>query len=205
MPPAIRAFVLTCAVLEVLALFGPVVFGGDGVRRLMLALGGFWPELLAGAPGVYPGQAIVMFATSAVLHGGPLHLFMNMVGLLWLGPMITERIGPRAFWPIAGLSALGSGMGFALLSQSPVPMVGASGVLFGLLGVVAVWEVLDRMRRRAALRPLMEQAGIFLALNVALMLLAGGSIAWQAHLGGFVAGLVCGWFTWPGRRRVRLG
>ena len=203
MPTSVRVFALVSAALELVAIFGTLFLLGEGMRRVMLALGGFWPELLSGAPGIYPGQAITMFATSAVLHGGPLHLFMNMVGLMWLAPMITERIGERAFWPIAGLSALGAGLGFTILSESLLPMVGASGVIFGLLGVVAYWELRDRLRARTGLRLLAEQAAVFVALNLALMFLAGGSIAWQAHLGGFLAGLACGHVTWPDPRRTR--
>ncbi|MCC1493744.1 rhomboid family intramembrane serine protease [Cognatishimia sp. F0-27] len=201
-PMAIRHFVLVCVAFELLALAGMGFGFGDDIRRLMLALGGFWPDLLRGAMPIYPGQPIAMFATSAFLHGGLLHLFMNMVGLMWIGPIVTERLGERAFWPLAGLCALGSGFGFVMLSQSSMPMVGASGVLFGFLGIVAAWSFLDRLRRRESLRPLIEQALVFAALNIALALLSG-VIAWQAHLGGLLAGMLCGLLTWNARAPLR--
>lgn len=204
LPAPIKHFILICVGLEICALAGMLTGSGSAVRNLMLLVGGFWPGMLSGGPVLYPGQGITMFASSAFLHGGLTHLAMNMIGLVWLGPIIVNRLGVRAFWPVAGLSALGSGLCFALLSHSTTPMVGASGVIFGLLGVVAIWDLMDRIDRRASLRPLMQHALVFLALNVALTLLSQGVIAWQAHLGGLVAGGLCGYLTWTGRKSRRL-
>lgn len=158
---------------------------------------------LAGAAPIYACQPIAMFATSAFLHGGLLHLFMNMVGMLWLGPIVIARVGERAFWPLAGLSALGAGAVYGLLSTSRMPMVGASGVLFGFLGIVTTWTFLDRLTRRLSLQPLIHQILLFAALNVALTLVSG-MIAWQAHLGGLLAGILCGFLTWSRHTRLRI-
>lgn len=141
-----------------------------------------------------------MFASSAFLHGNPIHLLMNLFGLVWLGKYVVDRMGAAGFWPLAGLSALGAGLLYAVLSTSFVPMVGASGVVFGLLGAVATWEFLDRYSIGVSLAPLFQQAAVLLALNVALTLSAQGSIAWEAHVGGFLAGMLGGLLTW---RRTR--
>jgi membrane associated rhomboid family serine protease len=202
-PASIRTFVLICCAFELLALAGAVLGFGSAMRNLLLTFGGFWPELLAGATRIYPGQPIAMFATSAFLHGGLLHLFMNMVAMLWLGPIVVARVGERAFWPLAGLCALGAGAVYGLMSNSGMPMVGASGVLFGFLGIVATWTFLDRLTRRLSLRPLVHQALVFAALNVALTLLSG-VIAWQAHLGGLLAGVLCGVLTWSRHTHLRV-
>ena len=201
-PAPIRAFVIVCVLLELIALAAQMTGHGTQVRNVMIALGGFWPGALRGGQELYPGQAILMFATSTVLHGGPLHLFMNMVGLMWLGPMVFARAGPRVFLLIMALGALGSGFAYAALSQSGAPMVGASGLLFGLVGVLGTWELRDRLVARSGVRLLLKQALALLALNVAFSFLAGGVVAWQAHLGGIVAGCLCGAVT--GRRgRIR--
>lgn len=201
MPSQIKVFVTICAVIELLALSGDLA--GANARALLITLGGFWPTILSGEPALYPGQSIVMFISSAFLHGGLLHLFMNMVALMYLGPMILERTGARAFWPLAGLCALGAGGVYALASGDGTPMVGASGVIFGLIGMLAVWSYFDRRASGETLRPLLEQAVAFLVLNLALTLLSSGMIAWQAHLGGLLAGLVCGWLTWSAKGDVR--
>lgn len=195
LPKPIRQFVLICVLLEFLALLGLVGGLGQGIRNLMVAVGGFWPSLLAGYPGGYPGQWIVMFATATLIHGGPLHLIMNMIGLAYFGQMVTERAGDRAFWPVAGLSALGSGIVFGLLATSPAPMVGASGILFGLLGTIGIWAVRDRLTLGASLRPLMGPAMAFIGFNV-VMTLVVANVAWQAHLGGAIGGAVAGLVAW---------
>ncbi|SDY70604.1 rhomboid family intramembrane serine protease [Citreimonas salinaria] len=201
-PTPIRTFVMVCVVLELIAFVAQMVGFGTQVRNVMIAFGGFWPGALRGGLELYPGQAILMFATSVVLHGGLLHLFMNMVGLMWLGPMVYARVRQSTFLLIIGLSALGSGFAYAGLSQSGAPMVGASGVLFGLVGVLGFWELRDRLVARSGVDLLLKQALALLALNVVFSFLAGGVVAWQAHLGGVLAGSMCGAVTWR-RRRVR--
>lgn len=187
---------MICLVLELLAVSGHAIGRGEGIRNLLITLGGFWPDMLGSATPFYPGQPIVMFASSAFLHGNPLHLLMNLFGLVWLGGFVIDRIGAPGFWPLAGLSALGAGLLYAVLSTSFVPMVGASGIVFGLLGAVAAWEVLDRYSRGVSLTPLLQQAAVLVALNVALTFSAHGGIAWEAHVGGFLAGILGGLLTW---------
>lgn len=196
LPPPIRQFVAACVILELVSLGSQVVGLGEGVRNALISIGGFWPGLLAGMSPYFPGQEIAMFGTSAVLHGNPIHLAMNMFGLMWLGPMVVDRLGHRGFWPVAGLSALGAGVCYALLAPANVPMVGASGVLFGLLGAVFVWFVLDHRARGQSLSPYATHAAVLIGLNGFLALSSNGQIAWQAHLGGFLAGVGCGLLTW---------
>ncbi|MEL6913609.1 MAG: rhomboid family intramembrane serine protease [Pseudomonadota bacterium] len=195
-PVPVRLFVIACVLAEMLALAGALTGFGSQIRNAMVGLGGFWPTVLKGASPLFAAQPVTMFGTAAFLHGGPMHLFMNMVGLLWLGPMVLDRLGAAAFWPIAGLSALAAGGVFALLAQGSAPMVGASGVLFGFLGVVAVWQVLDALDRKESLAPLLGPSLLFIGLNVALTIASPASIAWQAHLGGFLGGALCGCLTW---------
>ena len=204
-PQPVRIFLCICVFFELVVVLSMPFGAGDSMRRFLITMGGFWPDLLKGATPVFAGQPVTMFATSAVLHGGVLHLFMNMVGLVWLGPIIVNRLGTPAFWYIAALSALGAGGLFAALSAIGTPSVGASGVLFGFLGTVGTWEVLDKHARRESLKPLVQHGIALLAINVALTLSSAAVIAWEAHLGGFLAGVLCGVITgrgpYPSRSR----
>ena len=196
-PQPVRLFLSVCAFLELVSL-ACVLFGlGDSMRNFLIAMGGFWPDLLKGGRPIYSGQPVLMFATSAILHGGPLHFLMNMLGLMWLGPIIVNRLGSNAFWLIAGLSTLGAGGIYAALSgPGGMPAIGASGVLFGFLGTVALWEMLDQWTRGENLVPLLQHGIALLSLNVALTLANTSTIAWEAHMGGFLAGVLCGLLTW---------
>ena len=104
-----KLFLFACVFFEIVALAGMLAGYGASMRGFLVAVGGFWPDLLKGATPAFAGQPVFMFGTPAFLHGGPLHLFMNMVGRLWLGPLVVRRTRAAAFWPIAGVSALAAG------------------------------------------------------------------------------------------------
>jgi membrane associated rhomboid family serine protease len=69
-------------------------------------------------------------------------------------------------------------------------MVGASGALFGLAGAILAWDYIDRFSVEERLWPVARAALLLVGLNIALYYAMGGILAWQAHLGGFVAGWI---------------
>lgn len=78
-------------------------------------------------------------------------------------------------------------------------MVGASGAVFAFLGVWTIW---DLRRHRAAgvpAGPVWRRVLVLIGLNIVLYFGLGGMLAWQAHLGGFLAGIGCG--LWLENRR----
>ena len=179
-PPVVIEALLQAADLGLL--------GSVGWRGLAYQNGAFWAGLLHNWRPNYPGQPLAMFLSYAVLHGGVGHLVGNMLTLWLLGRRLIDSLGPWAFLVLYLGASLGGGAGFGLLSQSPHPMIGASGALFGLAGA-AVW--LERAERRKLGVTLWPVGGVILGLVVlnALMWLAlGGILAWQTHLGGFVTG-----------------
>ena len=129
---------------------GPI--SASGARRA----GAGWPIRMAGSgAGLldswrpnYPGQPAAMFASYGFLHGGAFHLLVNMITLVSLGPPVIERVGQWRFAVIYAASLLGGAVGFALLSSAVQPMVGASGALFGLAGVLTGWEYTARRLAR---------------------------------------------------------
>ena len=82
---------------------------------------------------------------------------------------------------------------------SGIPMVGASGALFGLAGAVMAlsWQYLRA--RGESLRPVIRSLVWLAVLNVVLWWAMSGMLAWETHLGGFVVGWVMG--LWLVRRR----
>ena len=162
-------------------------------RMMAYGWGGFWPGLLHDWRPNFPGQAWVMFASYGFLHGGLVHLTVNMISLVSLGRAVVDRVGPGRFLMIYGGAILGGGLGFGLLANTVQPMVGASGALFGLVGALVVWGVAERRRLGQTLWPVARVMAWLIGLNVILWTVTGGQLAWQTHLGGFLAGAVLGW------------
>ena len=189
-PVVIWLVALTCLPEILLTLLESSFFAGSGLRRQLLLHGAFWTGLLHGWEPLYAIQREAMFLTYALLHGGLLHLIGNMIALLALGGIAVARVGAKGFALLYALSAIGGAAGFALLSGSEAPMVGASGAVFGLIGAWKFWEWQLRQHLRASMRPLWRSLLGLVLLNVILWVALSGLVAWEAHLGGFVAGVL---------------
>lgn len=152
--------------------------------------GAFWAGLLHNWRPNYAAQPLVMFLSYAVLHDGVGHLAGNMLTLWLLGRRLTGVLGARVFLALYLCASLGGAAGFAVLSHSPHPMIGASGALFGLAGA-AIWlETVDRHRLGITLWPIGGAVLGLIMLNALMWLALAGILAWQTHLGGFVTGVV---------------
>lgn len=118
--------------------------------------------------------------TSMFLHQEVWHIAFNMLGLWWLGGPLEAALGRARFLALYMLSGLaGSALTYWLAALNQ-PSLGASGAIFGLLGATAVL-----MRRlNYDMRPVFA----LLAINLIITFNPWGGIAWQAHVGGLVAG-----------------
>lgn len=168
-------------------------------RGLAYQNGAFWAGLLYNWRPNYPGQPVTMFLSYAFLHGGIWHLTGNMLCLFVLGRRLMDRLPPRSFFLLYLVSAVGGGLGFGLLSQSPAPMVGASGALFGLAGALIWLEAAERRRFGTPIWPVFGVILGLVVLNAMMWLALAGVLAWETHLGGFVAGAAfCALWSDPG-------
>ena len=198
-----------CAALELSFTIADLPFVGlDGLRRLAIAYGGFWSGLLADWEPIFPGQPLTMFVTYAFLHAGFLHMLFNMVLMLHLGREAVMRLGQAGFLLLFAVCAAGGGGAFALLSDTDAPMLGASGAVFGLFGATIFWDIQRRRALRQPIGPALRLIGGLVVMNLLLFVLVQGMLAWQAHLGGFVAGAVFARIVTPSlrhRHRPRVG
>lgn len=152
--------------------------------------GGFWVGLLGRWQPNYTLQPVIMFLSYGFLHAGLLHLAVNMIMLWSLGIEVIARVGLRGFVVLYFGAMICGGIGYAVLANTPVPMVGASGALFGLAGGLLAWTYVDRYVLAQALWPVMRTAGLLVVLNVVMWWALDGQLAWQTHLGGFVGGWI---------------
>lgn len=184
---------LPIAVVElVLQLADAQLIGSPQWRPLTYSYAALWRGLLGNWQPNFPGQALTMFFSYALVHTGLPHLMGNIAGLLVFAPRSGHHAGRAGLLVITGVSSLTGALGFVLLSGSVRPMIGASGAVYGL---AAAWVYWERTSRSGA--ALLFSA--LLALNLLQWWLIGGELAWEAHVGGMVGG----WFgaKWLDRRR----
>lgn len=199
---SVYAIIGVCSAIELALLasdFGLV--GVPRLRELAYQYGGFWVGLLGTWRPNYPSQPYLMFGTYAFLHGGAVHLLVNMLTLYSLGRLVISRVGQGRFLVIYAVSALGGALGFAALTSEFRPMVGASGALFGLVGAWIAWDYVDRYTFSEPLLPVLRPILILIVLNVVLYYAMGGHLAWETHLGGFLAGFFGAFLVDPRSRK----
>ncbi len=154
-------------------------------------------DLLGIQPRTVPGLLGVVLAP--FLHVGFGHLMANSLPFLVLGLAVAIRAGsatPR----IIVLIVLAGGLGVWLLSPADTVTVGASGLVFGLVGYLVAAGVLTRFAVDAVLSVLvlLLYGGALLA---ATPFGASAGLSWLAHLSGFAAGVVAAWLYAPRRSR----
>jgi len=204
----------------VLVQLAQMLLGPQSGERLLLALAFIplryvaSPAELAGIPGG-EGASVWSFVTYALVHGGWLHLAVNSVWMLAFGSVLARRLGPWRFLLFSALAAaFGAGAHLWLYWGRASVLVGASGAISGQMAgaVRLIFAPPGGLRGITSLDPvrvrplsLIEtftngQALIFLAIWLGLALGtgwlninptgSGTTIAWEAHVGGFIAGLV---------------
>jgi membrane associated rhomboid family serine protease len=121
--------------------------------------------------------------TSAFLHStNIMHIGFNMYALWILGQALEPAFGRARFLAVYIISALAGSVGVLLMTPVDTTVVGASGAIFGLFGALFVVQ----RKRGGDLRSII----VLLVINAALGFIIPG-IAWQAHLGGLIAGALC--------------
>ncbi|MCX7860496.1 rhomboid family intramembrane serine protease [Chloroflexus sp.] len=152
-----------------------------------------------------PTELLTIF-TSMFMHGGWFHLFSNMLALYIFGDNVEDRMGSQRyliFYLLCGVAAALTHVFFN--PASPIPTVGASGALSGVLAAYLLFFPSSRVITLVPIFflpwlveiPAVVYLGLWfvsqLANGVFSILIdvqAMGGVAWWAHIGGFVAGLV---------------
>ena len=123
--------------------------------------------------------------TSGFLHFGIVHIGLNMFFLWVLGPMLEPALGRVRFILLYIAALLGGSLGVILLDKGGIS-AGASGAVFGLLAAAAIGQW------RRGINPLTTGIGATLLMNLVITFAIPG-ISIGGHIGGIVAGSICGW------------
>jgi membrane associated rhomboid family serine protease len=218
-----RTFPITNVVLisvNVLAFFYELSLG-RGLQRFIMHYGVVpaavfdWPQT------DLPVTAVALpFITSMFLHGGWLHLIGNMWYLWIFGDNVEDRLGHFTYLIFYLLCGIGAGIVHTLLNHNTtVPSVGASGAIAGVLGAYVVSYPFARVLTLVPIFifvqiieiPALIVLGLWFVLqffygtaSLAVTSANTGGVAWWAHVGGFVVGVILiGLF--PRKDRPRYG
>lgn len=195
LPPVTKYFLILIIAIHAVVSFA---LSPDMQSALFLTFG-FVPYLWTG---LWTGNNLFGFdilsaaspLTYMVLHGSWLHLFMNGAMLMAFGAGVERVMGPRKyilFFILCGLLSLFPEI--IIHPQLQSPLVGASGALSGLFAAILI--ILQRTGRLPTGRyGIWPFAVIWVLISVLFGLfgsqMAGASIAWLAHLGGFFGGFI---------------
>lgn len=149
--------------------------------------------------------------TYSFLHGGFLHLTLNSIWMVAFGAVVARRLGAFRFALFWVFTSVGAALSFLALNWgAPVPVIGASGVVSGLMGGAARFAfprhgpfrredahflprvgIIESLQNRTVL----AYAIIWFAINFLAAFgfspgAAGAMVAWQAHIGGFLFGFL---------------
>jgi len=203
--------------LGLIALISVIFFG-----QLMFGVEAYWPYMMipedvvaawtSALAGDIDFKAFLPIFSCAFLHGGFEHLLFNMLYLWIFGALAVELIGSKWMLITFVVTALcGSVFHVVMNAESPIPTLGASGAVMGFeglyLGMAVRWSLPDPdiwpMAR--PIQPAQLAAFGILGLILDYMGFLGGNlgVAYSAHLGGFLGGLVLGALVVPMPRLAR--
>lgn len=135
--------------------------------------------------------------TVTLVHGGLLHLLMNMYALWIVGPLAEALYGHVTFLAIYLITALGGSIASYLFFANP--SVGASGGVFGLFGLVFAATYFHKPALGRQARALTSQIGVLIVINLVIGFGVGGfaRIDNAAHIGGLLTGVWLGFVISP--------
>ena len=166
-----------------------------------------WPPASPQFPGA-PSFEIWQLLTYGFLHGGLNHLFFNMLALYMFGGEVERLLGSRRYLQYYLVCVIGAALAqlfvVSRMEMEPVPTLGASGGVFGLL--LAFGMAFPHRRIMLLFPPIPMPAWLFVTLYGVLELYlgvtgSGQGVAHFAHLGGMAAGYAL-LVYWRGRPRL---
>jgi len=187
--------------LNVVIFIIELVIGGEPINEIIRFLG-LTPALLPQQPWT--------IISSMFVHGSFFHIIFNMIALYFLGSFLIRAAGEKSFLAVFFLGGLAGNALYFLLGHFVLrgllppsfgdpftPGIGASGGIFALAGALAVMVP----RVPVLIIPIPVPMPLWVAILIFLLLSFLPGIAWQAHIGGLLLGLIVGLIF---RRRRRI-
>lgn len=161
-----------------------IVFLATSVRPQLIRLLGLQPASFLEMPWT--------MLTNLFVHAGMWHIFTNMLTLYFFGSYLISLVGEKRFFIIYFLGGIAGNIVYLLLASPFSIAVGASGAVFAVAGALTVMKP----RLPVFIFPIPVPIHLWVAVIGGFVLLSFSPlVAWQAHLGGLVFGLITGYFA----------
>ena len=177
----------------------------SGLKLKLIYMLGFMPGSFTGAY-EWASLSFITPISHLLLHGGWMHLIFNSVMGLAFGTYFERLFGARTTFLFFILCGLGGALGYFVLAPFTItPVIGASGSISGLFGAILIMMMQQNNAHPVAHK--LKKYGhwpilIFWGLFMLILGLISNSMAWQAHLGGYIAGIAL--FTLMQKGKIRL-
>jgi len=162
------------------------------INLLMLIAALIYPRLillLGLMPELFPSRPWTIL-TSIFIHSGPWHFFANMLTLYFFGSYLSRLVGDGKLLIVYFVGGIFGNILYILMGEPLSIVVGASGAVFALGGALAVM----RPKLKVIVFPIPVPIPLWIAVIGSFVILSFlPFVAWQAHLGGLIIGLIAGY------------
>ncbi|WP_127112747.1 rhomboid family intramembrane serine protease [Shimia sediminis] len=204
LPPVVVALFLVIIGIEVIFTLGArgIIGGQEAIGWRLAALqkyafvGEIFDWMLI--EGQWPFEHVMRTATYLFVHGNFTHAAFASVLLLALGKMVGEVFSALATLTVFLLSGMFGAVIFALILDSPAPLIGAYPGVYGLLGAFTflLWTRLGQLGENQARA--FTLIGFLVGIQLLFGLIFGGNASWVADVAGFACGFLMSFFLVPG-------
>lgn len=214
LPPGVIALVLIIMGIEAAFSLGArgIVGGPEAIGWRLDAVQSyaFSAEIFAWMweTGQWRAEHLIRFVSYPFVHVAFTQTLFVCVFVLAMGKMVGELFGDAAMVLIFVMSGIGGALGYALLTQSPVPLVGGFPAVYGLIGAFTyiLWRQLSLVGAQQSRA--FTLIAFLMGIQLLFGLLFGGTLDWVADLCGFATGFGLSFFLAPGgwariRNRIR--
>ncbi|NDW45157.1 rhomboid family intramembrane serine protease [Ruegeria sp. PrR005] len=214
LPPVVVALVLFIIGIELAFSLGArgIVGGPQAVGWRLAAMQSyaFSPDILAWMwdSGRWPVEHVIRFVTYPFVNVSFTQSLFVCVFVLAMGKMVAESFGSVAMLVVFIASGAVGALGYGVLTDSPVALVGGFPPVYGLIGAFTwlLWRNLSRVGENQARA--FSLIAFLMGAQLLFGLLFGGGLDWVADLAGFATGFALSFFLAPGgwsriRGRIR--
>ncbi len=171
--------------LATLIIANIIVFIGTTINPRLADIFAFQPSTFLSQPWT--------IVTAMFIHASFWHILGNMLTLYFFGQFLIDSVGPRNFlitYFAGGILGNLFYLFYSFIQPGIGAAVGASGAIFAVGGALAVLEP----NQRVFILPIPIPIPVWVAVIGGFFIMIQPGVAWQAHLGGLVFGLIMGWY-----------